>query len=168
MAESELIEVIQLPSGEQMRKFRATDDNITYRRSDGTFLSPSVGEALEANANRQVDAKGTEREQARFSVEPKSEADRKELVETRYPQVDGVKGLNPERPKSASSQYEQNVMAWMQNSTVRNQIRQDPLVNNEQERTELLEARSRQLVDDLQSVKNEKEAMQVLRSYNIY
>lgn len=168
MAESELIEAIQLPNGEQMRKFRATDGQVSYRRSDGTFLSPEVGKALERNANRQLEAEGTDREQATFTVEPKSENDRQELVNARYPEIDNVSGLNPERPKSAGSKLEENVMAWMSNDTLKQQVRQDPLVNNDKQRTELLEARARQITNDLRSVDSEKEAMQVLRSYNVY
>lgn len=166
MAESELIEVVQLPNGEEMRKFRADDGNVSYRRSDGTYLSPEVGEALERNASRTSDDYAGV--QAEFKVEPRTENDRQQLVETRYPEIDEVRGLHPDKPKRANNKYEQNVIAWMNNDTLVNQVENDPLAQSPQERDELLEARARQITDDIRSVDNEREAMQVLRSYNIY
>lgn len=168
MAQSELIETIQLPDGGQMRKFRAKDGQVSYRRGDGTFLSPDVGKALEKNANRQVGNEDAPKQQATFNVKPRSEEDRKALVESRYPEIDNVSNLNPERPKTANDKMEQVTMSWMDNETLRRQIRQDPLLDSDVERSEALEARARELVEDIQNVKNEEEAMQVLRSYDIY
>lgn len=165
---SELIEVVQLPDGEQMKKIRNKNGGFSYRRgSNGQFLSPKVGKALEQNADRQVGRDNNLSDnQAQFSVKPRSENDRETLVNQRYPNIDETTGLNPKRIDSGN-QKEQNIKAWMDNTTIKKQVKNDPLLNTQQERDRAREARARQITNDLQGVENEREAIKILRDYGV-
>ena len=163
MAESELISSYQLPNGERIQKFRASDGEISYRRSDGTFVSPSVGKGIEESAERDI---GDDR-QVTFVVEPQTQQDRQESVEKRYPRLNNTTNINADRIDPSDPKFVQVTKGWMRNDTLRRQIENDPLLKTDAERRKALEARARQIAHDLRGVENNKEAIQILRKYGV-
>jgi hypothetical protein len=166
MAESELIASYQLPDGEKVQKFRASDGEISYRRGDGTFVSPTVGEGIEERASRNTGQKDSD-SQVQFIVTPQSQQDRQEAIKKRYPEYDNVERLDPNQITGSESEEQRLVKGWMNNQTLEQQIKNDPLLQTDRQQKLAKEARARQIANDLQEVESESEAIRILRQYGV-
>jgi hypothetical protein len=172
MAESELLAAYQTPQGDEIRKFRNPDGQIVYRRGStsssnkggGTFVSPSVGKQIEQRAARDTE----DDRQVQFTVSPRTETDRQNVIEERFPEWNNTENLDPNRIPGNDDETTRLTRGWMKNETLQQQIEKDPILKNSKEKERAKEARARQIAKDLQNVRNEREAYQVLRSYGIY
>lgn len=160
---SELLASYQLPDGEKVRKFRDSSGGVSYRRSNGTYLSNKVGEGIEEGANRNV---GDDR-QVKFVVTPTTENDRNAAIDKRYPKINETKGLDPKTIRGNEPQIDRNTKGWMENETIKQDIRNDPLLKTRSDRRKALEARARQVVEDLKNAGSEEEAIEILKQYGI-
>lgn len=172
---SELLNAIQLPNGDQVKKIRRPDNSVAYHYSGnngdkyepGEFMRKDVGEALERNANSVTNRQNEiQPRQAQFSVTPKDETERETMLMQRYPKMEETEGLHPQK-NIGSSKWEDNIRAWMDNNSVDKQVENDPLLRNKKEKRRAKEARARQIAEDLRNAENEGEAKRILRDYGV-
>lgn len=169
--ESELIWTVQLPDGEKVKKTKAPDGSISYRRSNGTFVSPKVGNQIEQRASRSDQTSedtGRSEKQTRFVTKPRTEDNRESAIQTRYPEWDNYSNLDTDYIPGDGEDIVNTMRGWKDNQEVKRIVRNDPLLSGRKERDRAKEALARQITLALQEVSSEKEAMQVLRSYGIY
>lgn len=172
---SELLLSFETPSGDVIRKIQFTDENgdleTQYRRASttqagkqgGTIISKTVGEQLENQAQESVGrAKDIE-----YIVTPKTNQDRERAIETRYENWEEIEGRDPSRIEEGQSRRESSILYFMQRAEIQEQIENDPLLQNTQERRRALESRAIQIADELEKAATEGQRIVILRQFGI-
>lgn len=177
MSESRLITSFQLNNGDVVRKTEDSDGQVRYRRASvesgkgGQFISNQQGETLEklaAGGSGTSKKQQTKGQQITFVVKPENERERQETIEKAFPRWNQTTDLDPDVIPANSPQMINSIRAWMQNETVEQQVEDNPLLKTKAEKERAKEARAREIVGELQSVRSEQEAIQVLKSFGIY
>lgn len=172
---SQLIAQFQLANGTKVNKYESDDGTISYRYGSepekgnaqkGSFISSNVGRSLEQNV-AESDSDPSDKSQAQFVVQPKTEKGLDRARENAYPGFEDFAGINPNKVQGGQETMNM-IRGWMRNETLNQQIKQDPLLKTRQQEKKALEARAKQVVNDLQDVKNERQAIEVLKEYGIY
>lgn len=172
---SQLIAQFQLANGTKINKYESDSGTISYRYGSkpqkgnaqkGSFISPDVGRSLEQNV-AESDSDLSDKSQAQFVVQPKTDEGLERARENAYPGYDNFTGINPNKVRGGQETMNM-IRGWMRNETLNKQVKQDPLLKTKQQQKKALEARAKQVVNDLQDVKNERQAIEVLKEYGIY
>lgn len=161
----EVLESFETSSGDEVYRMKDASGQIRWRSAQtGRLLSNDQIEAVKQNAQRQATKQQNPDIDVSYTVEPTTDEDRQNAVEIRYPEINNTSGLDPRTISSGDSKTNR-IKAWMENDALVREIENDPLLQNQRERDRALEARARQLVDDLEGVSNEREAVEVIQKY---
>ncbi len=171
--ETEVTDKVRLPDGTIVKEFTNPETgNVTYRRN-GQFISPDVAEGLkqttELGGAIEVDEELTQSELNEYGAGITAEELRERRIENKYTQWDDVTGIDTRRiPGGESGRKQRWIQGWMDNNEVRQQVRNDPLLESKQEQRRAEEALAREIVNRLEGVRSQNEAIEVLRDYGIY
>lgn len=166
MPESKLLTSFQLADGKVVRKFESPNGDVTYRYASGQgnvsgqFISPQVGDSLQERAAENTG----ESRNVNFIVRPQTKGEKQEAIEKRYPKFNNTKGLDAGRIKGNESKLDRNTKGWMKNETIQMQVENDALIDS-RDKERAIEARARQIAEDMNNVRSEREAIQVLKAY---
>lgn len=169
---SEIVESFKTPGGQELQKIQYKDanDNTQTRwrtKSNNEFRTEAQVDQIKQNAAKRSVETNNPQNNIDYVVEPTDETDRRNALKIEYPYYDSTDGIDPNRPDPNGS-FDNRVRGWMGNETLRKQVKQDPLIRTQKEADKALEAKARQVANDLQSVKSEREAMEILKRYDIY
>ena len=164
---SEVVESFKTPSGTVIRRTRDSNGQERWRTENGEFRSDAQVDAIKQNSAKRSVTENDPSLNIDYVVTPTDEQDRRNAVEIEYPYITQNRGIDPNKPQPGKS-FDNRVRGWMGNQTLRKQVQNDPLLRTRKERDEALEAKARQVANDLKNANSEKDAIEILRKYDIY
>lgn len=172
--QTERLDKVRLPNGTTISKWENPETgNISYRRN-GRFISPTVGEGLEqttelAGPIEIPDSQSvTQRELNEFGVSVDRETVRQSRLKNKYTEWENFDGLERRRLEGGDSKAilrQRRIKAFMNNETLRREVKNDPLIESRDEQRIAIESYAKQLVDELTNARTEKEEKRILREY---
>ena len=168
MADSELIETIDLANGDKVRKWRFSDGTIQYRRGGNTESGRTGGTPITNNQGEQLEKRALESKSVTFDVQPTKESDREKVLKQKYEGYgENYQRLNPSKYKSSEADEKRLTKIWKSNEQVKSKIKNDPFLRTSKERDKAREAYARQIANELMQASNEGEAVEILRQYGV-
>lgn len=164
---AEVVESFETPDGTVLKKTRDKRGEERWRTKSGQFRSQEQVEAIKQNTARRAYEQNDPNLNITYRVAPTNEEDRRNAIRQEYGYYNRTKGINPNKPDEGSS-FDNRVRGWMGNQTLRKQVENDPVLRTKKERQRALEAKARQVANDLKNASSEKEAIDILRKYDIY
>jgi hypothetical protein len=164
-----ILEEVELPSGQRFQRIETDSGTRWQRPQNRQFVSEGdVRRAIEQNNRGAINNKDPENK-AKWTIPPQDNRDFEvEAIKQTYPEYDNVKGLNPSVINEGEGK-DAYVKSWMRNESLRNQVRNDPLVRNLPQgvRQRVIEAHARELVEQLDGV-SERQRIAIIRRYGGY
>jgi hypothetical protein len=170
MADSELIETMELANGDTVRKWRFSDGSIQYRRggdtesgrTGGTPITKKQGEMLEKNAMQSPNSG------VQFDVQPTKQGDRENVLRQKYEGYgQDYKRLDPSKYSGNEPEEDRLTKIWKGNEQVKQKIKNDPFLRTNKERDKAREAYARKIANELMKANSEDDAVEILRQYGV-
>ena len=169
----------RLPDQTTVVKRETSTGQVQYvRRGPGIngeqFVSPDVGKGLEqttelGGTNVLPDNESlTQSELNEFGIEVDRETIRKRRIENKYTEMSNYEGLERRTLQGGNSKQQvrqRRIKAFMNNDTIRKEVKNDPLVEEGEEQKMAIESLAKQLVSELEEANNRREERAILRDY---